>query len=144
MYYKRALQPTVLQENSSCFPFCANRLWTIFLSFTAHSFLHLSGEDFRCTKPPRRRSYPVAAPTPPLGLIRAILPRFNCCYSQHDLYWCSFMELNSTFATNVCIHAFKEKIAPLSSLTETFFLSFLTVGAGFALTKAKVFPTEAA
>jgi hypothetical protein len=53
------------------------------------------------------------------------------------------MDLNSTFATNVCIHAFKEMTAPLSFLTETFFLSFLTVGAGFALSKANVFPTEA-
>jgi hypothetical protein len=49
------------------------------------------------------------------------------------------MEFNPAFDTNVCIYLFKV----VSSLIE-FAFSFLTVGAGFALNKAKLFPTEAA
>ena len=54
------------------------------------------------------------------------------------------MDLNSAFDTNVCVHTFNKNIALFLSLTGAFFFRFLTVGAGFALSKANLFPTEAA
>jgi hypothetical protein len=54
------------------------------------------------------------------------------------------MELSSAFDTNVGIHSFEKKMACVSSLTRSFPFSFLTIGAGVMLSKAKLFPTEAA
>ena len=64
--------------------------------------------------------------------------------SQHDLYGCPHMDLSSTFDTNVGVHSFERKMALVSSLTHSVTFRFLTVGAGFMLSKAKLFPTEAA
>lgn len=41
--------------------------------------------------------------------------------SRYDLDGNSHMDFNPTFDTNVCIHIFKGKIVPVSSLIETFF-----------------------
>jgi len=54
------------------------------------------------------------------------------------------MDLSSAFDTNVGVYSLEMKMASVSSLTRTVTLSFLTVGAGFMLSKAKLFPTEAA
>jgi hypothetical protein len=54
------------------------------------------------------------------------------------------MDLSSAFDTNVGVHSFERKMALVSSLTLSVTFSFLTVGAGFMLSKAKLFPTEAA
>jgi hypothetical protein len=54
------------------------------------------------------------------------------------------MDLSSAFDTNVGVHSFERKMALVSSLTRSVTFSFLTVGAGFMLSKAKLFPTEAA
>jgi hypothetical protein len=52
------------------------------------------------------------------------------------------MDLHSTIDANVCINVF-EADYPLSTHRSDPF-RFLNVGAGFALTKANLFPTEAA
>jgi len=52
------------------------------------------------------------------------------------------MDLNSTFDTNVCINLLEVDDSPLISHIQSF--RFLNVGAGFFLTKANLFPTEAA
>jgi hypothetical protein len=64
--------------------------------------------------------------------------------SQHDLDGCPHMDLSSAFDKNVGDHSFERKMASASSLTPAATFSFLTVGAGFMLSKAKLFPTEAA
>ena len=52
------------------------------------------------------------------------------------------MDLNSTFDTNVCIYLLEVDDSPLILHIQSF--RFLNVGAGVFLTKANLFPTEAA
>jgi hypothetical protein len=55
------------------------------------------------------------------------------------------MDFSSAFDTNVGAHSFeRKKAASVSSLIRSVAFSFLIVGAGFMLSKAKLFPTEAA
>ena len=54
------------------------------------------------------------------------------------------MDLSSASDTNVGLHSFERKMASVSTLTRSVAFSFMTIGAGFMLSKAKLFPTEAA
>jgi len=60
---------------------------------------------------------------------------------DHGLNGCSYMDLNSTFDTNVCINLLEVYNSPLISHIQSF--RFLNVSAGVFLTKANLFPTEA-
>jgi hypothetical protein len=55
------------------------------------------------------------------------------------------MDVNSAFDTNVSTHIIIVNDSILTDkISFPFLFSFLNVGAGFALTKANLFPTEAA
>jgi hypothetical protein len=60
---------------------------------------------------------------------------------KNGLYQRPHLDLNSSVSTNVGAHTFVED--PFVSI-DLFCISFLTVGAGFGLTKAGYFPPEAA
>jgi hypothetical protein len=83
--------------------------------------------------------------TTQIGPLRLLIaPLDPSSRSQHDFYGCPHMDLSSAFDTNVGLHSFERKMTSVSSLTRSVNFSFLNVGAGFMLSKVKLFPTEAA
>jgi len=54
------------------------------------------------------------------------------------------MDVNSAFDTNVSTYILDVNDSVSTDIFFPFLFSFLNVGAGFALTKANLFPTEAA